>query len=127
MFDFVGVLVLVVIVAFFGFLVTRAWKAKNAFLKWGGVVIGGLLTLIPTLLLVLVLVGFYKLNQGHSNPVMDIKVAGTPEQIARGERLAHICSGCHSPNDSLPLVGNNFLAGNGLPPIGTLYAPNLTP
>ncbi len=127
MFDFVGVLVLVVVIAFFGFLVTRAWKAMNAFLKWGGSVIGGLFTLIPTLLLVLALMGFYKLNQGHSNPVMDVKVAGTPEQLARGEQLAHICSGCHSPNDSLPLSGNNFLAGNGLPPIGTLYAPNLTP
>jgi len=125
MFDFVGVLILLVVALVFGFLVTRAWQARNGFIKWGGVVVGGILTLIPTLLLVLALVGFSKLNQNYSNPVADIKVAGTPEQIARGEKLAHICSGCHSEDNSVVLVGSNF--GAELPPIGTLYAPNLTP
>ena len=93
----------------------------------GGVIIAGLLTLIPTALLVLSLIGFYKLNQQKSNPVSDVKVAGTPEQIARGEKLANICLGCHSPDGQLPLSGQNFIAGEGVPPVGTLYAPNLTP
>lgn len=127
MFDFVGVLILLVVAVAFGFLVTRAWKLKNPILKWGGVVVGGLFTLIPTLLLVLALTGFAKLNQSYSNPVTDVKVAGTPEQIARGERLAYICASCHSENNTLPLSGSNFAAEPGFPPIGTLYAPNLTP
>jgi hypothetical protein len=44
MFDVVGILILVVLMAGFGFLATRAWKLKNAFLKWAGVFISGLLT-----------------------------------------------------------------------------------
>ena len=84
------------------FLATRAWRLKNGLLKWGGVAVSGLLALIPAALLVVALVGFYKLNQPHSNPVADVHVAGTPAQIARGQQLAHICAGCHSDNRDLP-------------------------
>jgi len=127
MFDFVGVLILIALVGVLGFLVTRAWRLKNGLLKWGGTVLAGLLTLISLALLTLVLVGYSKLNQPHSNPVADVHVAGTPEQIARGQQLAHICAGCHSPNRQLPLAGTNFIAKFGFPPVGTFYAPNLTP
>ena len=41
MFDTAGVLILIVLIASFGFLATRAWKLKNAILKWGGVVSPG--------------------------------------------------------------------------------------
>ena len=127
MFDTVGVLVVIGLIVLFGFLTTRAWRLKNAFLKWGGVVIAGLLTLISNAVLALALVGFYKLNQRHDNPVANIQVAGTAAQIARGERLAHTCASCHTPVDQLPLSGSNLAAKFGLPPLGTLYAPNLTP
>ncbi len=115
-------------IALFGFLTTRAWKKlKNAFLKWGGVVVCGLLTLIPIVLLVFGLIGFAKLNDQHANPVTDIKVAKTSAQIARGEQLAHICVNCHTTNNQLPLSGTDFAVKFGMPPMGTLYAPNLTP
>jgi Cytochrome C oxidase, cbb3-type, subunit III len=127
MFDIPGVLILVVLVALFGFLATRAWRLKNGLLKWGGVVLTGLLTLIPTLVLVLALIGFGKLSERHNNPVADIKVAGTTAQIARGQQLAHICESCHSEQTQLPLSGANFVTKFGLPPVGTFYAPNLTP
>src|SRR5579859_297666 len=127
MFDPVGLAILLVVAVLFGFLTTRAWRLKNGLLRWGGVVVGGLLTLIPTALLVLALVGFYKLNQQHNNPVADVHVARTAAQIARGERLAHICTGCQSPDRQLPLSGNNFIATFAFPPVGTFYAPNLTP
>jgi cytochrome c553 len=127
MFDTVGVLIVIGLIAVFGFLTVRAWRLTNAFLKWGGVILGGLLTLIPTAVLVLALVGFYKLNQRHDNPVANVQVAGTAAQIARGEQLAHTCASCHTPVDQLPLSGSNFAAKFGLPPLGTLYAPNLTP
>jgi len=39
-------------------------------------------------LLVLALIGYSKLNEQYDNPVAMIQVAGTPEQIARGEQLA---------------------------------------
>ena len=127
MFDITGILILIVIIVVFGFLTTRAWKLKNAFLKWAGVFIAGLLTLIPAALLVLALIGFSKLNERYANPVADIQVAGTPAQIARGEKLAYICSSCHSPGNELPLSGTNFAEKFDFPPLGTLYAPNLTP
>jgi mono/diheme cytochrome c family protein len=127
MFDFTGVIILIVVIAAFGFLTSRAWKLKNAFLKWIGVIIAGLLTLIPVALLVLALMGFAKLNRQYDNPVIAIQVAGTQAQIARGEKLANICVSCHAPGDQLPLSGTNFATKFDFPPVGTLYAPNLTP
>ncbi len=127
MFDTAGVLILIVLIALFAFLTTRAWKLKNAILKWGGVVIAGLLTLIPTALLGLGLISFYRLNERYDNPVAKVQVAGTPAQIARGEQLAHMCVRCHTSNNQLPLSGVDFAGKFGLPQLGTLYAPNLTP
>jgi cytochrome c553 len=127
MFDIAGILMLIVVIALFGFLTTRAWKLKHAFLKWSGVIIAGLLTLIPAALLILALIGFLKLNARYDNPVAAIKVTGTAAQIARGEKLANTCSSCHSPGNELPLSGSNFGVKFDMPPLGTLYAPNLTP
>jgi len=127
MFDIVGILILVVLIVVFSFLTTRAWKLKNALLKWAGVFISGLLTLIPIALLVLALIGFSKLNAHYDNPAASVQVAGTQAQIARGEQLAHICSNCHSPGNELPLSGSNFGVKFDMPPMGALYAPNLTP
>jgi len=127
MFDFAGVLILVVLIALFGYLTARAWKLKNVILKWGGMSLAGLLTITLTALLVLGLIGFYKLNERHNNPVANVQVAGTPAQIARGEKLANICVNCHTLNNQLPLSGVDFLTKFAGPPLGTLYAPNLTP
>lgn len=128
MLNIAGAILLIVLIAVFGFLTTRAWKLKNRFLKWIGVFLAGLLTLIPAALLVLALIGFTKLNAQYDNPVANIQVTGNPAQIARGEKLAHMCSDCHSPGNELPLSGSNFAAKFDFPlPFGTLYAPNLTP
>ncbi len=127
MFDFVGLMILVILSVVFGFLTVRAWNAKNRWLKWIGTLLSGLLTLIPAALLVLALIGFYKLNQRFDNPVAEVQVAGTAEQIARGEKLANLCVSCHTSDSRLPLSGSNFVTRFEFPPLGTLYAPNLTP
>jgi mono/diheme cytochrome c family protein len=127
MFDTAGVLIIIVLIALFGFLTTRAWKLKNGNLKWGGVIIAGVLTLMSTAMLVLALVGFYKLNERFDNPIVNTQVTGTAAQIARGEQLAHICTNCHTIDGHLPLSGTNFIAEFPSPPMGTLYGPNLTP
>jgi mono/diheme cytochrome c family protein len=127
MFDIAGITVLVILIGVFGFLTLRAWNAKNRWLKWIGMLLSGLLTLIPTVLLILALIGFYQLNERFDNPVVEIRVTGTPAQIARGEKLAQICVSCHTPGNQLPLSGSNFAAKFEFPPLGTLYAPNLTP
>jgi cytochrome c553 len=127
MFDFLGILILIVLIVVFGFLATRAWKRKNNFLRWVSMFFAGVMTLIPAAVLVLALIGFGKINAHFNNPISTLVVVGTPAQIARGEKLAHICMDCHSPNNSLPLSGADFVKQFVMPPIGTLYAPNLTP
>jgi mono/diheme cytochrome c family protein len=125
--NIISLLILITLILLWTTLMRRAWRSRVTILKWSGLFLAGLLTLLSAALLVLALVGFYKLQQRHNNPVADIQVARTPAQIARGMQLAHICMGCHSPNEQLPLSGANLLARYPLPPIGTLYAPNLTP
>lgn len=128
MIDFIGLGILLLLTLLFGYLVFRAWGSKNAVLKWAGVILSGLLTLIFAAMFVAAIIGTTRLNANYnaSNPAPPVQVAASAEQLAWGERYAKFCAGCHSPNQQVPLVGNNF--GAGIPiPIGTLYAPNLTP
>ena len=126
MFDIVGLMALVLLSVLCGWLAMRARLAKNAVVKWAGGGLSGLLTVASTAAIIVALVGMYRLNVApYHYPAVDVKVAGTPEQLARGERLSRLyCPFCHSPTGEVPLVGQNF--GKGGPPIGTLYAPNLT-
>jgi cytochrome c553 len=127
MFDIVGILILVVVILVFGSLTLRAWNAKPPWLKWIGALLAGLLTILPAILLILALIGFAKLNQHFNNPVTEIQVSRTSAQVARGEKLANSCASCHSPGNQPPLSGTNFVVKFDFPPMGTLYAPNLTP
>ncbi len=124
----ISLLVLAALVALFAWLSRRAWGAKRAWLKWPGVVLAGLFTLLFALLTVVGVIGTYKLFAPRSVPVPAVTVAGTPEQIARGEYLAGVlCAACHSADDELPLSGGgNLSAETGLP-LGDLYAANITP
>ncbi len=127
MFDLVGTLILIGLILAFGFLAFRSRKARNRWLKWIGTLLAGLLTVISAALLALALVGFVKLNARFNNPVEAIQVERTPARIARGERLANLCVSCHAPGNQLPLSGSDFVAKFEFPPLGRLYAPNLTP
>jgi mono/diheme cytochrome c family protein len=127
MFDTVGMLILVILLAAFVWLFTRALKARSAVLKWIGAIFSGLFSLVFVVGVIAALVGFYKLNYPpYQYVVSNIKVAGTPEQVARGQKMAYVCAGCHSTKDDLPLDGSaeDFLAGS---PLGSLTPPNLTP
>lgn len=116
------------LIALFAFLFLRARRARNAVVKWAGLIVTGLLTVLLAAVFIVALVGALRLNAKHDNPVPEVTVAMTPEQIARGERIASLCLGCHSTDGELPLEGQNFLSGEGgAPPVGTMYAPNLTP
>ncbi len=129
MIDFVGLLILLALVVLFGWLALRAWRSRRPLLKWLGGIVATLLTVLLAVVLVVGIFGTYQLNRNHSNPVSDVKVAMTPEQIARGEQLVNICVGCHGQQPGqLPLAGHDFLGGAaGAPPIGKLYSANLTP
>ena len=126
MFDVVGVAVLVGLAVALGWLGRRAWRSARRVVKWVGATLCGLLALVVATALVVALVGYYKLNRKYDNPVAQISVEVTPELVARGERFGQFCAGCHAADQSLPMEGFDFL-GEDAPPIGTLWAPNLTP
>ena len=121
-------LVVVVLAVFFGWLVARAWRAKSPVRKWGGVVLGGLLTLVAALVAIVSARGLIRLYLPRGNPAPDIQVAGTPEQVARGQHLAaSFCASCHSATGELPLTGGvNILADVPIP-LGSAMSANLTP
>jgi mono/diheme cytochrome c family protein len=126
--NILGMVVLIVLVVLFGWLTSRAWRARHALVKWPGVILAGLLTLIFALVTVVAARGFYLIYAPHNFPVHDVRVAGTPEQVKRGEHIASVvCASCHTPNGELPLSGGrNLVEETGLP-LGTLYPLNLTP
>lgn len=121
-------LVLVLVTIGFGWLVTRAWRAKRWFVKWPGVVLSGLLTLILALVSILAASGLYQFYAPRGSPVTELKVAGTPDQIARGQHLANsLCVGCHTTNGELPLSGGRDVGADLPVPLGSFVSINLTP
>jgi mono/diheme cytochrome c family protein len=124
------IILLVLLAGVFVFLAVRALHSRRAWIKWPGVVLSGLLALVLLAVTVVALLGFYKLNNPpYKYTVADVKVDLTQDRVARGERLAHICIDCHSSTGSLPLDGSkdDFLSDPSAPPVGSLWAPNLTP
>lgn len=114
---------------FFVWLAWRAWRAKRASVKWAGVVVSGLLTLVLAAVSVVVGRGLWMIYVPPPfDPAPPLTVAGTPEQLARGEHIAlSLCAGCHSPNDALPLSGGRDVGLDSPVPIGELVSFNLTP
>jgi mono/diheme cytochrome c family protein len=128
MVNILSILVLLALAGLFAWLATRAWRSRRGWVRWPGLVLSGLLGLVFLAVTVVALLGFYRLSMApHQYSVADTKVALTQENVARGERFAHLCADCHSSTGGLPLDGSkdNFVAGG--PPVGVLYAPNLTP
>jgi cytochrome c553 len=116
------------VAVFLGWVVTRAWRAKHPVMKWGGVVLGGLFTLVAVLIAVVSARGLASLYLPGGRPAPDIQVAGTPEQIARGEHLASaFCASCHSKTGELPLTGGVNVFADIPIPLGSATSANLTP
>jgi mono/diheme cytochrome c family protein len=87
----------------------------------------GLVTLIIGLFSVLALLGMITAYAPRGNPVEEVTVAGTAEQVARGEAIASwTCAGCHSPNKELPLSGGKEMFADIPMPIGKATPSNLT-
>lgn len=121
-------IIMVAIVVLFGWLARRAWRARNAIVKWGGLVLSGLLTLVLAVVSAVTLIGLVKLYAPRNAPIPDLKVAGTPEQIERGEHIANaFCVDCHSLNRQLPLIGGRDLGTEFPLPLGSFVPSNLTP
>lgn len=127
--NIVSLLLLIALVVLFAWLAKRSWESKRAILRWVGLVLSVLVTLILAIVTVVALIGFFRVYAPPGNPVAAIQVARTSDQIARGAKFAGLCAGCHSSTGQTPLDGSkdDFLSGPGVPPAGSLYPPNLTP
>ncbi len=135
---FINLLVLLIVIAitlFFGRLTVRAVKAQRTWVKILGGLGAGLLTLIVGFVAFAGARGFITGYFPGADPAPDLTVAGTPEQIARGEYIVNIaCVGCHSPvgangrpTGEHPLSGGwNIAESEGFGFIGDMIAENLT-
>jgi mono/diheme cytochrome c family protein len=121
-------LVLILAAVAFGWLTRRAWRSRNAWLKWAGAILGGLVTLIFTLVSVIGIIGFVKFYSPKSNPVPEVSVEGTPEQIERGKHITDaFCVGCHSSTSEHPMTGGVDMGGDLPMNLGSFASVNLTP
>ncbi|MBI4790320.1 MAG: c-type cytochrome [Chloroflexi bacterium] len=127
--NIVAIAILVAIVVGLALLTRRAWRAKRgAWLKWGGAILAGLLTLVFALVVFVAGKGLAAMYIPTSEPAPNLKVEGTPEQVARGKYIAYIgCAGCHGTKEEFPLAGGFDLAADIPMPIGSLVSANLTP
>jgi mono/diheme cytochrome c family protein len=126
----IGIIVLAALAILFVWLAIRAWHSRRALVRWLGVVFSGLLALVFTAAALLAIVGVYKETvppHAYSTGTAAIPVTGGQDAVTRGGQIASLCVGCHSSTGNLPLDGSkeNFMAGG--PPLGVLYAPDLTP
>ena len=121
-------LVIVAITFVIGWLTGKIWQVRRWFVKWPGIILSGLLTLRFAAVSVMSALGLFRFYVPRGGQVEALQVAGTAEQIARGEHLARLeCVGCHTINEELPLSGGRNM-GTEIPiPIGDFYSINLTP
>ena len=131
------VLILVItLVILFGWLTYRAVRAPKLWVRIVGGLLGGVMTLI---LAAMVFMGGKGIVATYSPGAPDapaLTVAGTPDQIARGEYLVSLsCVGCHgaadasgNPSGELPLTGGwDIAAAEGFSFMGSMVTENLTP
>jgi mono/diheme cytochrome c family protein len=125
MLNVIGVIVLIATAALLICLGSRAWQRKNTFVKWSGTVLAAVLATAVSLVSLISVAGLFRLH-ARSAPVPDLKVAGTPEQIRRGQAIAgSFCDGCHSSTG--PLTGGEDIGKHFPVPVGSFVSANLTP
>jgi mono/diheme cytochrome c family protein len=134
--NFLILVILLVLTIGAGWLALRALRAKRLWVKIAGGLGAGLLTLALAGVAFLGGKGFVLAYFPGEQAAPDLRVAGTPEQIARGDYLVNLsCIGCHSavgpdgnPSGEHPLSGGwNLSEGEGFGFIGAMIAENLTP
>lgn len=60
----------------------------------------------------------------RGNPLLEIDIGGTPEQIARRAHLANtVCAACHTINDEIPLSGGKNMLEDVPMPLGSCTPP----
>lgn len=108
------------------FVIKLLWPFRGVKRIVGGGLLG-LVTLIIGLFSVLALLGMITVYAPRGNDVVEVQVAGTETEIARGRTIAAwSCAGCHSPDKELPLSGGTDIFADIPMPLGKSTPPNLT-
>jgi mono/diheme cytochrome c family protein len=125
MLNIVVLVVLTAVAVFLAWSSSRCWRTKNIVFKWIGTGLAAVLAAAVFVVSVVMMAGLFKLN-ARSAPTPEIKVAGTPEQIQRGQAITDsFCGGCHS---KIEYLAGGFDLADDLPiPVGSFVSPNLTP
>ena len=119
-----------------GWLTWRAIRARRLWVKIAGGLGAGLLTVLFAALALTGGRGIAATYFPGAPAAPDLSVAGTPEQIARGDYLVNLsCIGCHGavgpdgvPTEQQPLTGGwNIAAAEGFGFMGDMITENLTP
>jgi mono/diheme cytochrome c family protein len=120
-----GTVILIAICGVLVWFAIRAWRIKSRFLKWSTVCLAGLSAAAIAAVSALAVVGLIRLHV-RTAPVPDLKVAGSLEQIQRGQAIANsFCGSCHTRTGVL--TGGADI-GEDLPiPLGSFVSSNLTP
>jgi cytochrome c553 len=125
MLNLIGLAIMISFAALLIWSSLRAWRIKNAFLRWSGVVLSAVFAAALFSLSAIAITGMFKLNM-RSAPVQELRVARTPERIERGHAIAEsFCGACHSTTGTLT---GGVDIGKHLPiPVGSFVSANLTP
>jgi uncharacterized membrane protein YcjF (UPF0283 family) len=123
--NFLGLTMSIISAALLAWSSLRGWRAKNNFLKWGAAGLAALLSVAVSLAGVIMIAGLFKLH-ARSASAPDLKVAGTSDQIQRGQAISDgFCSACRSRTGTLT---GGLDVGEDLPvSIGSFVSSNLTP
>ncbi len=126
--NLVGLGVVLILAILFAWLFFHAGRFKRGLSKWAGRIVGGFGAVGFLVLAGMMGKGLYTLYKPHPVTAMDVAIASTPEQMARGEHLAvSLCAACHTTTGDLPLSGGINLSDDAKMPLGDIYAPNITP
>lgn len=129
-------LVVLILTVAAGWLTWRAVRAQRMWVKIAGGIGAGLLTILLAAVTVFSGKGILSVLSPGVPAAPALTVAGTPEQVARGDYLVNLsCIGCHSavgadgnPTEAHPLNGGwNISASEGFGFVGDMVAENLTP
>ena len=125
--NLLGMAALIFLTYAFLTLFLRLVRSPSLGVRLLGGLVSGALALAFAVATVAVLFGVWRMDSPRDRPVVDLKVAGAPEQVTLGRTLAVSCTACHSSDGSPILNGGmaNLVAQLG--PYGQLYGPNLTP
>ncbi len=92
------------------------------FLKWAGMVVGGLVGIIVAAIIVLSIIGGLRVNRQYDVQVTAIAIPNDAVAVARGKHLAEAVTFCHACHGA-DLSGDVL---DDAPLIATIVAPNLT-